>query len=515
MGLQSFLLRRGATYSYRVRVPVDLVPLLGGRRELKKALGTACPIAAKSRAAIIHAAVQALMVRLRMTSLPADAEAFLEFMKRATEWSEAMLIEHLDNLPLDQQAEFRHHAATVRTALAGAKAHVKVAELEVMNRGLQQALAQRATPGVPSEQMGVVIERMEAIAAQVTPDPFKGLSDRSQLPITSFLDEFLVKKKLSRSSVYNYKRCFKIITDLLGNKAIGLIDTRDLQKFHELLMDTPSDKGDGNFLKHDTIYRYISNVSCFFDEFAIPNHLANENPTRRVVVLPDKDSDSDEDNPSRRPYTINELNIIFDAPLYRGCKSESRIDEPGEVIPQNHKTYFPLIALFSGMRLSEIAQLEFEDIVEHNNRLHFSVNRKSHHEHKKTTKTESSIRFVPMHRELEKCGFFDYINRRKTEPNDGRIFPEYRYGNWWNQVFLVRRGIKEDVLVFHSFRHTFRDALREVTESDESVDRMLGHYHDGTGPLYGNKRKRLRRESESIDAVSYPGLDLNHLRKSP
>ncbi|NYZ15030.1 tyrosine-type recombinase/integrase [Azospirillum sp. RWY-5-1] len=511
--MQSFLLRRGATYSYRVRVPRDLVPLLGGRRELKKALGTACPVTAKSRAAVIHAAVQTLIARLRMTSLPADAEAFLEFMKRATEWSEAMLIEHLDHLPPDQQAEFRHHAATIRTALAGARAHVKVAELEEVNRGLQRALARGAGPGVPAEEISVIVERMEAIAAQATPDPFKGLDDKAKLPISNFLDAFLAKKRLSRSSVYNYKRCFRMLTECLGNKSVGLIDTRDLQKFHELLMDTPSDKGDGNFLKHDTIYRYISNVSCFFDEFAIPNHLANDNPTRRVVVLPDKDSDSDEDNPSRRPYTIDELTIIFDAPLYRGCKSERRIDEPGEFILRNHKTYFPLVALFSGMRLSEIAQLEFDDIVEHNGRPHFSVNRKSLHGHKKTTKTESSIRFVPIHKELERCGFFDYIKRRESEPNVGRIFPDYRYSNWWNQVFLVRRGLKEDALVFHSFRHTFRDALREATESDESVDRILGHHHDGTGPRYGDKRKRLHRESEVIETVAYPGLDLSHLRQ--
>ncbi|MGQ9370174.1 DUF6538 domain-containing protein, partial [Azospirillum sp. A39] len=345
VGLQSFLLRRGATYSYRVRVPRDLVPLLGGRRELKKALGTACPVTAKSRAAIIHAAVQTLMARLRMTSLPADAEAFLEFMKRATEWSEAMLIEHLDKLPPEQQAEFRHHAATIRTALAGTKAHVKAAELETVNRGLQQALARGAAPGVPSEQISVIIERMEAIAAQVTPNPLKGLDEKARLPISEFLDEFLEKRNLSRSSVYNYRRCFRILTDLLDGKAVGLIDTRDLQRFHELLMDTPSDKGDGNFLKQDTISRYISNVSCFFDEFAIPNHLAHDNPTRRVVVLPDKDGD--EDSPSRRPYTVDELTVIFDAPLYRGCKSESRIDEPGDFIPRNHKTYFPLVALFS------------------------------------------------------------------------------------------------------------------------------------------------------------------------
>jgi len=46
------------------------------------------------------------------------------------------------------------------------------------------------------------------------------------------------------------------------------------------------------------------------------------------------------------------------------------------------------------MRLSEISQLEFDDIGDLNGRKHFSVNRQSHHRHKKMTKTKSSIRQI-------------------------------------------------------------------------------------------------------------------------
>jgi len=46
------------------------------------------------------------------------------------------------------------------------------------------------------------------------------------------------------------------------------------------------------------------------------------------------------------------------------------------------------------MRLSEISQLEFDDIGDLNGRKHFSVNRQSHHGDKKMTKTKSSIRQI-------------------------------------------------------------------------------------------------------------------------
>lgn len=48
-----FLRRRGGTYSLRLRVPADLVPTLG-RREVVRALGTACPRVARARAARLH-----------------------------------------------------------------------------------------------------------------------------------------------------------------------------------------------------------------------------------------------------------------------------------------------------------------------------------------------------------------------------------------------------------------------------------------------------------------------------
>jgi len=68
--------------------------------------------------------------------------------------------------------------------------------------------------------------------------------------------------------------------------------------------------------------------------------------------------------------------------------------EPGPVLVRDHWYWFPLVALHSGMRLSEISQLEFDDIGDLNGRKHFSVNRQSHHGDKKMTKTKSSIRQI-------------------------------------------------------------------------------------------------------------------------
>jgi integrase len=271
------------------------------------------------------------------------------------------------------------------------------------------------------------------------------------------------------------------------------------------LIETPTNKSEG-FLKHDTIYRSISNVRAFY-KWAVARHLAHDNPARKVIV--EKNNDEDDDD-KRDPYSVADLTRIFSAPLYTGCKSVNRIMESGAVLVRDHRFWFPLVALHSGMRLSEIAQLEFSDIVVLNGRKHFSVNRQSHHGNKKTTKTKSSIRQIPVHPKLIELGFLAWVEQRRKASANGRIFVDYRYGNWWNQVFTVDVGVKTDRLVFHSFRHNMADALRDATESDETRDRFMGHWRSSTGKLYGG-RDLTKSESHVIDRVVYAGLDLSHL----
>jgi hypothetical protein len=59
----------------------------------------------------------------------------------------------------------------------------------------------------------------------------------------------------------------------------------------------------------------------------------------------------------RLPLTIEELQTIVAAPLFMGCRSESKLFEPGVYRVRDHRFWPPLIALWSGARLNEIGQL--------------------------------------------------------------------------------------------------------------------------------------------------------------
>lgn len=60
-----FLRRRGGAYRLRVRVPSDLVKILG-RTEVGRSLGTADPRASRSRARALHAQLEAAWERIRV-----------------------------------------------------------------------------------------------------------------------------------------------------------------------------------------------------------------------------------------------------------------------------------------------------------------------------------------------------------------------------------------------------------------------------------------------------------------
>ena len=59
---------------------------------------------------------------------------------------------------------------------------------------------------------------------------------------------------------------------------------------------------------------------------------------------------------------------------------------------------------------------------------------------------------------------------------------------------------------YHSFRHGFRDALREAQASDEIVDALLGWTRRAMRETYGSG-PRITALAEVVSRVRYDGLD--------
>lgn len=97
----------------------------------------------------------------------------------------------------------------------------------------------------------------------------------------------------------------------------------------------------------------------------------------------------------------------------------------------------------------------------------------------------------------------DYV---ASLPKDGRLFPDLKpvaYSKRFGRL-LLRVGLDDPNLVFHSFRHTFKDACRAAGIAEEVHDRLTGHAGaGGIGRRYG-EGVPLKVLAEAVQKISYP-----------
>jgi hypothetical protein len=82
------------------------------------------------------------------------------------------------------------------------------------------------------------------------------------------------------------------------------------------------------------------------------------------------------------------------------------------------------------------------------------------------------------------------------------------------RAHIGAHGITDGTKVFHSFRHSFIDALRLAGVPGEINIARVGHTDPSVNNKYGAKDKAIRfrhRLAEAIASVSYKELDLSHL----
>lgn len=156
-----------------------------------------------------------------------------------------------------------------------------------------------------------------------------------------------------------------------------------------------------------------------------------------------------------------------------------------------YQFWAPLMALFTGMRLGEICQLELTDICEENGIPYIDINETE----EKHVKSEAGKRKTPIHPFLVQLGLLDFVELQRTR-NETRLFSNLKRhkttGKWGNNVtkwFTQYRrecaigGMKgeKSSLVFHSFRHTAFTWAKHNGINRAIVQETLGHEESGKG----------------------------------
>ena len=228
---------------------------------------------------------------------------------------------------------------------------------------------------------------------------------------------------------------------------------------------------------------------CVAQGYNATNPAANK--TIRVSV------DEDDLEASRVAYSHANLKTIFESPFYNE-----------QMYEHSYQYWVPHLALFTGARINELSQLAVDDIYKHADGIWVirikgvrsrNVDKNdSGQRSKQTVKTMSSRRIIPVHPKLIEVGLLDFIEQRQKEKHT-LLFPEItpgrdgfgqRVSRWYNETHMPDNlGFpKGNGLVFHSFRHTIANDLKQrlmtnpkyshLYNKDLLVKAILGHKID-------------------------------------
>jgi integrase len=174
-----------------------------------------------------------------------------------------------------------------------------------------------------------------------------------------------------------------------------------------------------------------------------------------------------------------------------------------------------LVGLFSGMRSNEICQMRARDVQRKEGIWLFDVNDDNTGQ---SLKTEAAARIVPIHSELVRCGFLDYV---KALPRDGQLFPalksggpDGKYNHYFAKRFTQYRrkcGVTAPRRSFHSFRKNVAQALKDKRATAAEIAELIGHEQGFTFSVYAPMQLPMKALKELIERVRYPGLRLSHL----
>lgn len=253
-------------------------------------------------------------------------------------------------------------------------------------------------------------------------------------------------------------RAFKLLNMYFKDKDLKDIKFDELIDFRDTLLEIPlayttknffknkdlefiiSNNDDYETLSNDTVNKYIIRVNQYLDYMYKIDCIAKEN-----FKIPKLSSNSKK----RQNYTSEEIEKIEN--LMKNDTIENQ--------------FITRIATYQGMRLKEITQLRSEDIVEIGDTPCISINTKEN----KTTKTDASIRTIPIHPKLIELGFLDFVKSKNNNlfDIDNKSFSTYFRKTYKNQI--------NENKTLYSLRHSFIDTLIQSNQKMEHIKAFVGH----------------------------------------
>lgn len=196
-----------------------------------------------------------------------------------------------------------------------------------------------------------------------------------------------------------------------------------------------------------------------------------------------------------------------------------------------HRWWCPILAMYSGARVNEIAQLKLHDIVQEDDMWCIAIQLTAdedladneHFKTRQTVKGQSALRRIPIHQAVLDAGFLDPLEDIRASGH-ARLFPNLSAGvceasgetnACYSQglviqfsVYLKKLGSGKGI-GFHAFRHTLSTKLGHAQVTREDVATITGHSESNRFPILNLYQttpnpEELGRQAEALKRFQPP-----------
>ncbi len=218
----------------------------------------------------------------------------------------------------------------------------------------------------------------------------------------------------------------------------------------------------------------------------------------------------------RGRFATDELRLLFDLPIWNGCKGEDDRLSPGDLTFHDARYWVPMLAMYHGPRREEYCGLLVSEIEPEAEipaiRIEPNFIR--------GLKNPESKRRIPIHPELIRLGFLDYVAALQAIGHV-LLFPELKaaaastpmgdvFDQSWQEMRLAAiPSAKEDGKVLHSLRHWCNNEMKQAGVAAEIRKDILGHTNGDTNEGRYSDVARLRVMAIALAQLPQPSAHVS------
>jgi integrase len=223
------------------------------------------------------------------------------------------------------------------------------------------------------------------------------------------------------------------------------------------------------------------------------------------------------ENP-RRMWSHGDLQNLAALPLFQSYALPQRNWRAGGAAAY----WVPLLGLYTGATVSELCQLQTGDVemeADGGALLHITDAGTS-----QQLKGEARRRIVPVHSELIRLGFLEYV-QATAQAAPGSLWPQLKFRTgkpganlsaWFSELRQAKPETGSPLFPdFHSMRHTVRSKMTSAGFDVSIQDRVTGHTVKGSAGtrVYTHVEVPLLRKA--VESIHYPGMELPRVYARP